>query len=106
MEYIAKIVEDDGQFCVTFPDVPEAITFGKTFGMALLMAHDALNTAIQFYLEDERPVTFPTHDFLGDNEWAITLDENTHKVIGRSVGYLTKDDTVIRIGLSCKWRKE
>ena len=41
--------EADGRYTVTFPDVPEAITFGGDREAALANAVDALNTALAEY---------------------------------------------------------
>ena len=50
----------DSSFFVSFPDIPEALTQGKTLEDALAMAKDALETALEFYFEDERTVPLPS----------------------------------------------
>ena len=56
--YYAKMVsEPDGRVNVTFPDVPEAITYGETLGEALMHARDALETALEIY--EEEGIEFP-----------------------------------------------
>lgn len=51
----------DGKFIlVTFPDIPEAITQGEDRTQALEMAGDALETALDFYFDDRRPVPMPS----------------------------------------------
>lgn len=51
----------DGKFIlVTFPDIPEAITQGEDRAEALKMAGDALETALDFYFDDRRPVPMPS----------------------------------------------
>jgi antitoxin HicB len=52
--------EADGGFVVTFHDIPEAITQGETVEEALAMAHEALETAMEFYFEDNRAVPAPS----------------------------------------------
>jgi antitoxin HicB len=52
--------EADGGFVVTFHDIPEAITQGETVEEALAMAHEALETAMEFYFEDKRAVPAPS----------------------------------------------
>ncbi|MCY4654049.1 MAG: type II toxin-antitoxin system HicB family antitoxin [Dehalococcoidia bacterium] len=42
--------DEDGGFLVTFPDVPEAITGGKTHAEALEMGKDALTVALAGYV--------------------------------------------------------
>ena len=71
MKYFAQLTPDDGQFTVTFRDIPEAITFGSTIEEALDMAQDALETAMEFYFEDMRQVPTPTKAKKG--EYAIEL---------------------------------
>lgn len=51
----------DGEgFVVSFPDIPEALTSGASREEALVMAADALTTAMDFYFEDRRPVPAPS----------------------------------------------
>ena len=52
--------EADGGFVVTFHDISEAITQGETVEEALAMAHEALETAMEFYFEDKRAVPAPS----------------------------------------------
>ena len=52
--------EADGGFVVTFQDIPEAITQGETVEEALAMAQEALETAMEFYFEDNRAVPAPS----------------------------------------------
>jgi antitoxin HicB len=51
---------NDSSFFVSFPDIPEALTQGKTLEDALVMGKDALETALEFYFEDERMVPLPS----------------------------------------------
>ena len=51
----------DGKFIlVTFPDIPEAITQGDNRTHALEMAKEALELALEFYFDDQRPVPLPS----------------------------------------------
>jgi antitoxin HicB len=50
-DYPVNLTPDDGTVLVTFPDVPEAITFGMDEDEALLQAVDALETALSFYVK-------------------------------------------------------
>jgi antitoxin HicB len=51
----------DGEFItVSFPDIPEAHTFGNNREHALEMAKEALESALDFYFEDQRPVPAPS----------------------------------------------
>lgn len=52
--------EPEGGFTVTFPDVPEAISYGQTEAEAREMAEDALATALSLYTEDGRALPSPS----------------------------------------------
>ena len=65
-EFPAKIVNKDGNFIVTFRDIPEALTEADTFEKARDMAVDALVTAMDFYFEDGRPVPKATRARKGE----------------------------------------
>jgi len=58
--YPVILTPDDGALLVTFPDVPEAITFGNTKEEALLHAVDALETALSFYVDARQPLPEPS----------------------------------------------
>lgn len=60
-------------FVVTFPDVPEAITQGETKEEAVLMAKEALELALDFYLESGRPLPTPSELKLGQYEISLML---------------------------------
>jgi len=49
-----------GGFVVSFKDIPEAITQGETKEEALRMAAEALETAMDFYVENSRIVPEPS----------------------------------------------
>lgn len=52
--------DDNNTVLVTFPDVPEAITFGEDKDEALLHAIDALESALLFYVEACQPLPVPS----------------------------------------------
>ncbi|MBF1996666.1 type II toxin-antitoxin system HicB family antitoxin [Serratia symbiotica] len=60
MRYPVKFEHDETGWCVSFPDIPEALTGGDTREEAIEMAQDALVTAFDFYFEDRRPVPMPS----------------------------------------------
>lgn len=60
MFYPASIQQEEDGFTVTFPDIPEAITFAATLDESIEMAQDALVTAMEFYFEDKREVPSPS----------------------------------------------
>ncbi|QBX68695.1 type II toxin-antitoxin system HicB family antitoxin [Serratia quinivorans] len=62
MRYPVKFEHDETGWCISFPDIPEALTGGSTREEALEMAQDALVTAFDFYFEDRRPVPMPSAD--------------------------------------------
>ena len=49
-----------GNIAVSFPDIPEALTLGDNEEEALMHAADALETALDFYFEQDRPVPLPS----------------------------------------------
>lgn len=59
-DYPVTLTPDDGTVLVTFPDVPEAITFGLDEKEALLQAVDALETSLSFYVEARKPLPIPS----------------------------------------------
>ncbi len=59
-DYPIILTPDDGTVLVTFPDIPEAITFGTTEAEALAMAVDALETALSFYVDERKPLPVPS----------------------------------------------
>jgi antitoxin HicB len=59
-DYPVILTPDDGTMLVTFPDVPEAITFGEDTDEALLQAVDALESALSFYVDDRKPLPTPS----------------------------------------------
>ena len=61
MRYPIHIKPDGKHFLVSFPDIPEALTQGKSEEEALAMAAEALETALDFYFEQPREVPEPSH---------------------------------------------
>ncbi|MDD5271683.1 MAG: hypothetical protein PHU14_03075 [Methylovulum sp.] len=59
-DYPVVLTPDNGSILVTFPDVPEAITFGKDDDDALRHAVDALETALSFYVDDRKALPEPS----------------------------------------------
>ena len=59
-DYPVILTPDDGTLLVTFPDVPEAITFGNDEAEALRHAIDALESALSFYVDDRKPLPVPS----------------------------------------------
>ena len=59
-DYPVILTADQGTLLVTFPDVPEAITFGATIDEALLHAVDALETGLSFYVDARKSLPEPS----------------------------------------------
>lgn len=59
-DYPVLLTPDDGTILVTFPDVPEAITFGENENDALKHAVDALESALSFYVDDRKALPIPS----------------------------------------------
>ncbi|MGD0294933.1 MAG: type II toxin-antitoxin system HicB family antitoxin [Terracidiphilus sp.] len=51
---------EEGGFVITFPDIPEAISQGEDVEDAMVHAADVLESALDWYLEDERPIPAPS----------------------------------------------
>ena len=62
LAYPVRLIPDreSGGFVVTFPDIPEALTQGESVEDALRQAQDALETALDFYFDERRPVPMPS----------------------------------------------
>ncbi len=60
MRYPVTITPDDGQFTVTFPDVPEVVTFGETREEARQRSLDALLTIFDALMKDRRDIPEPS----------------------------------------------
>jgi antitoxin HicB len=67
MRYPITVEKTGNVFFVSFQDIPEALTEGQTMEEALEMAKDALETALEFYFEDERTVPMPSAPIEGQN---------------------------------------
>jgi len=60
MRYPVILTKDGDAFVVTFPDVPEAITYGDTREEALARAGDALMTICDAFMKDRRDIPMPS----------------------------------------------
>lgn len=61
MDYPVTLERDDnGTILVSFPDLPEAHTFGEDESDALERAKDALATVIDAYIKDRRDIPSPS----------------------------------------------
>jgi antitoxin HicB len=60
MIYPAVLKEAGDGWVVTFPDLPDATSTGASREEAMRMAPEALQMAIEFYLDDQRAVPMPS----------------------------------------------
>lgn len=58
-------LQDDGSYLVSFPDIPEALTDGKTKKEALSEAVDCLIAALGGYIGDRREIPKPSQPMQG-----------------------------------------
>jgi antitoxin HicB len=59
-QYPVRLKADtNGTLLVTFPDVPEAITFGENRADAMIRAAEALEAALSFYMDARREIPRP-----------------------------------------------
>ncbi len=59
-DYPVILTPDDHTLLVTFPDIPEALTFGINEEDAMLNAIDALETALSFYVDARKQLPEPS----------------------------------------------
>jgi len=69
--YPARLTKGHDGYAVTFRDVPEAQSAGRSKSKAREMAADALRTAIEFYLEERR--AFPLPSKMEEGEFPVLL---------------------------------
>ena len=61
LDYPVVLTPDDNDtVLVSFPDVPEAITFGHDKDEALMYAVEALESALSFYVDARQPLPVPS----------------------------------------------
>lgn len=63
--YPVNIRKDGKYLFVTFPDIPEAFTQGRDRAEALKAARDVLETAMDIYFDERRPVPPPSKPHRG-----------------------------------------
>lgn len=66
MKYPAIFKKTEGGYVITFPNIPEANTQANSYDEAIVMAEDALLTALDFYFEDNRFVPMPSKPKKGE----------------------------------------
>jgi antitoxin HicB len=63
--------DDNGTFLVTFPDFPDAVTYGDDEADALAHASEALTAAISARMDDGEDI--PTPSSIESGQYAVTL---------------------------------
>ncbi|TYB08201.1 type II toxin-antitoxin system HicB family antitoxin [Aggregatibacter actinomycetemcomitans] len=72
LRYPVEITPDDnGTFLVTCPDIPEMASVGEDIESALLEAEEGLETALEFYFDDKRPIPMPSQP--KDGQYTVPL---------------------------------
>lgn len=66
LSYPARLEKDGAAYVMSFRDIPEALTSGRSQKEVLRMASDALVTAMDFYFEDRREVPMPSKPRKGE----------------------------------------
>ena len=59
--YPVKLRSEGKYLFVSFPDIPEAFTQGRNRAEALRAARDVLETAMDTYFDEQRPVPAPSN---------------------------------------------
>jgi len=59
MRYPVEIEKDECGYVIRFPDVPEAVTWADDMSALQRVGLDALESALEFYAEEGRPVPLP-----------------------------------------------
>ncbi|HUD99148.1 MAG TPA: type II toxin-antitoxin system HicB family antitoxin [Bryobacteraceae bacterium] len=60
LQYPVILEQDTGTVLVSFPDIPEAHTYGADAGDALTRAANALETALVLYMDFRRDIPIPS----------------------------------------------
>lgn len=81
LNYPITIVPDtNGSLLVGFPDFPEANSVGDDEREAMTNAIDALETALEIYFDQRRPIPLPSHPVTGQRTVSLPALE-TAKVL-------------------------
>ena len=98
MNYSMEITKEGGRYLVSFPDFPEAHTFGETREEAKARAKDALQTIIDFYMRERRPLPTPTAA-----KFTVTLPAIVAAKIGLYRALLDSKTTKYALAKRLKW---
>lgn len=67
--FVAVADQEDGGWVIYYPDLPGVITQADTYDEVASMAKDALETWVEFQVEEGRPIPEPTFDAQPDWDW-------------------------------------
>ena len=76
MNYPVRLKPDGEFYMVTFPDIPGAITQGEGVDDALRQALDALETVLDFYIEEGKLIPLPSQQKRGQRLLKLPLEVN------------------------------
>lgn len=99
MVYYCRLSAQEGEFVVEFPDVPNAITFGKSVDNALAMARDALNGVLECDIAQGWPLPDPC---TGPGEGLYPVEVEPHILIAWEFRRLRGDRTQAEIAARLK----
>lgn len=67
--FIAVADQEEGGWVIFYPDLPGVITQADTYDEVAQMAKDALETWVEFQVEEDRPIPEPTFDIQPHWDW-------------------------------------
>ena len=102
MDYrIVLTPDDNGTLLVSFPDFPEAHTFGADEAEARTRAVDALETVIAAYMKDRRPIPSPRP--ARKRDLVVTLPALVAAKVGLYDALLTSKTTKYALARKLQW---
>ncbi len=109
--YVAFVQEQaPGEYLVTFPDVPEAITQGDTAQEAIDNASDALSAALEGYLELGRafpPATpFPDPSQVRAGHWFDQVAVEPAIAARGMLAQAMRDQGLSKVGLASRLKRD
>ena len=89
--FIAVADREEGGWVIFYPDLPGVITQADTYDEVARMAKDALETWVEFQIEEGRPIPDPTFDANPDWDWdtvrsAIEIPTMTSEEVAKQLG--------------------
>jgi antitoxin HicB len=96
--------EDEGGFCVTFPDLPPAITGGADFAESYDLAQDALAITLEDCIWSGQPLPPPSPRKEGQVQVEVTALDSSKLALALEMtrAGLTKTELATRLGVDEK----